>query len=161
MNSGVQMALWVGFASMGVACSKPTLREWRPSDHQPVQSQTAQTDQAEPQDPPEQRGAPSARAAAALWAMSCAPCHGERGQGDGAERPPGARMADFSQPSWQASITDAQIATVITAGRGMMPAFAQKIRPEGVQALTQHIRALSDASETRPSSPTSNTKVPR
>lgn len=158
-NSMISTALWVVCAWTGIACSKPPLREWRPSDHQSVQSQTAQSDQAGQTgqtgqaSPPEQPKPPTERAAAALWAMSCAPCHGEEGRGDGEQRPPGAHMADFTLPTWQASMTDAQIASVLTAGRGMMPAFGEKIRPEGIEALVRHIRTLSDARPASPSQP--------
>lgn len=83
---------------------------------------------------------PIARAAAALWNVSCAACHGRTGQGDGPQAP--GELADFTDPAWQTETSDEEIARVIMEGRGMMPPFEQ-IAPQGITALTAHIRKMN------------------
>jgi mono/diheme cytochrome c family protein len=56
------------------------------------------------------------------WRRSCASCHGTLGRGDGPQGP-STRARDLSDPSWQASVSDAEIARVIRDGRGAMPKF--------------------------------------
>ncbi len=97
---------------------------------------------SETDEPPE---ASQARAAAALFRMSCAPCHGVEGHGDGPSRPPMARVQDFSDPAWQATRSNEVLAQVIFQGRGMMPGFGSQIQPEGIAALVMHVRSLSSA----------------
>ena len=132
-----------------VACAScgegpvPT-QEWTPADHtQPANHQR------DPQRVPRQTQVreetsanPIARAAAALWQVSCAACHGRTGVGDGPQAP--GELADFTDPAWQSATSDEAIAQVIMEGRGMMPAFEQ-IAPQGITALTAHIRAMNRA----------------
>lgn len=96
---------------------------------------------------PEQEGeqAATSRAASALFNARCASCHGSAGQGDGAERPPGTTMPDFTSSAYQQKRTDAEIHGVIKMGRGMMPAFGDQLTEVGIAALVQHIRALAPA----------------
>lgn len=56
------------------------------------------------------------------WQQDCVTCHGPFGRGNG---PQGALVhaPDLSDPHWQASVTDDDIAKIIHAGRGLMPAF--------------------------------------
>jgi cytochrome c oxidase cbb3-type subunit 3 len=92
-----------------------------------------------------------ARAARALWLAACASCHGREGRGDGPSPPPGARVPDLSIASTLASKSDEQLAAVIRDGRGMMPAFVKQIVPAGIDALVEHVRALSAGEATAPS----------
>jgi mono/diheme cytochrome c family protein len=115
------------------------LREWQPTDHQPPpevvpegQGQAA-----------EEEGDPNQRAAAALWGMRCASCHGASGQGDGAGRPPGAALPDMTQAAYQSSRSDDQLHAVIKNGRGMMPAFGDQLSDVGITALVEHVRSLA------------------
>jgi mono/diheme cytochrome c family protein len=82
------------------------------------------------------------RAAQALWRVSCAGCHGPVGRGGGAELPPGAQVPNLADPAWQAKRSDEELAGVIREGRGMMPAFGDRIRPGGIDALVAHVRSL-------------------
>jgi len=55
--------------------------------------------------------------ARSYFAQKCALCHGEQGQGDG----PGSvglnpKPRAFSDPAWQASVTNAQIERIIVQG---------------------------------------------
>jgi cytochrome c oxidase cbb3-type subunit 3 len=126
------------------ARAKP-LREWRPEDHgQPAESDPARMP-AEPQQaaaPAEPEAGGTERAAAALWTVSCASCHGRSGRGDGPARPPGTQPPDFSSVEFQKSRSDAQLAEVIVHGRNMMPPFGRTVNEQGVAALVAHIRTL-------------------
>lgn len=120
------------------ACGKSKeLREWRPEDHQAPPSVLP-----EGQGAAEETGDSNARAAAALWTMRCATCHGEGGNGDGPGRPPGANLPNFADPNFQAARTDVQLHDVIAKGRGLMPPFAAEISEEGIAALIAHVRTL-------------------
>jgi cytochrome c oxidase cbb3-type subunit 3 len=124
--------------ALGCRDSRRELREWTPADHQPPPA-------VAPEGQGEEQAGDTARAVAALWAMRCASCHGESGQGNGPGRPPGAALPDFTQAAWQAQRTDAQLVQVITKGRNMMPAFGDEITEAGIDVLVQHIRSLSAA----------------
>ena len=85
------------------------------------------------------------RAAAALWEMRCASCHGTGGKGDGAGRPPGAQMPDLSQASYRTQRSDEELHTIIKQGRGLMPPFATQLTDLGIDALIKHVRTFSGA----------------
>jgi mono/diheme cytochrome c family protein len=112
-------------------------REWRPSDHgQPADVDPSRVPQAAATT--EEGGVE--RAAAALWNVSCASCHGRDGHGQGPGRPPVAQIPDFTSADFQKQRTDAQILAVIREGRGMMPPFGKQLNDQGLSALVQHVR---------------------
>ena len=137
---GVVVALGVSFA----ACeSKPALREWQVSDHQPPPTVTP-AGQGEGSNAP-QEGDSTARAAAALWEMRCASCHGTGGRGDGPGKPPAAQLPDMTAPAYRSAHTDAELHAIIKQGRGLMPPFAAQLTDVGIDALIAHVRTLSGA----------------
>jgi mono/diheme cytochrome c family protein len=117
--------------------SRRELREWQASDH-PAPPAVAPEGQGAAAEGPESE----ARAIASLWAMRCGTCHGEAGRGDGPGRPPGVALPDLGDPAFHAARSDAQLASVIREGRGMMPAFADQLTDAGVAALVTHVRTL-------------------
>jgi mono/diheme cytochrome c family protein len=122
-----------------LACGKGAseLREWRPEDHQPPPAVMP-----EGQGIVQESGDPGARAAAALFSMRCASCHGQDGRGDGSARPPGAQIPDFASEAFQNARSDGQLHEVIAKGRGLMPAFGAEITEKGIAALIAHVRGL-------------------
>ena len=135
--AAICLALVAGLAGCGG--DPPPTREWTPADH----GQPAAPDEASiPQetDPAVASEDPDARAARALWNATCAGCHGRDGRGMGEERPPAARLPDFTSAEWQQSRSDDALAQVIADGRGMMPPFGKQINPQGLSALVRHIR---------------------
>lgn len=95
---------------------------------------------------------PKARAEAdVIWADRCANCHGATGMGDG----PGARVLPvrprvLSDSSWQSSVSDEHIATVITEGGKVVGLDANmaanpdlKAKPDVLQALVLKVRSLA------------------
>jgi mono/diheme cytochrome c family protein len=71
--------------------------------------------------------------AAAIFGESCAGCHG--GDGSGGLGPPllSARMLErFEDPADQV--------LVVTAGRGNMPAFGERLSAEEIEAVVEYTR---------------------
>jgi mono/diheme cytochrome c family protein len=110
-------------------------REWQPEDHQPP-SGGADPSQAEPAE-----GANATDAAAVLWRVRCAGCHGVEGRGDGPAAPPVATIPDLTSAEVQGR-TDEQMAAVIRDGRGMMPGFGSQLNERGIAALVAHMRTF-------------------
>ncbi len=80
----------------------------------------------------------------------CAACHGAGGKGDGtAAASINPKPRDYTDPTWQASVTDDDIRKIILGGgpavgkSPMMPAQEQlKNRPEVVDALVRIVRGF-------------------
>jgi cytochrome c6 len=68
-----------------------------------------------------------------LYKSKCAMCHGA----DGAK----AAGHDFSSADVQKK-TDAELTDVINNGKGKMPKYADKLKPEEVKGLVAYIRTL-------------------
>ena len=129
-----------------MACSEPPVptEVWTAQDHaQPPRQEVDPNRVARRPAPQEPQGDQRVEAAATLWRLSCAGCHGVEGRGDGSEYP-GALM-DMTEGHWQASVTDEAIARAITLGKPPMPAFGEVIAPAGIAALVEHVRRLGAA----------------
>ncbi len=76
------------------------------------------------------------------FAIYCAPCHGERGDGHGMlYRRAGVESADLRQARLRAAPAG-QIFDTITHGLGLMPSYAAQIPPADRWAIVAHVRAL-------------------
>ncbi len=129
----VALVTLLALGASALGCSRGPSRTWRPEDHDSGVSGSAVPEEAPTHDDPLAAGR-------AVFAGQCASCHGSEGRGDG---PMAAmfRPADLSAAAWQVSRTDAEIAAAITAGRGRMPAFGDRLRPEAVTMLVRLIRS--------------------
>ncbi len=125
-------------AALPACGDRRELREWQPTDHQPPPA-VAPEGQGSAAD----EGDPDARAAATLWGMRCASCHGALGRGDGAGRPPGAALPDMTTPAYRTARSDSELHAIIKQGKGMMPAFGDQLNDRGIAVLVQHVRGLS------------------
>jgi cytochrome c6 len=77
----------------------------------------------------------------ALYTSKCTICHAKDGRGLPNWRSKG--QPDFTDPKWQKSRTDAQIADATKNGKGkFMPAFKAKMSDEEIAAVVARIRAL-------------------
>lgn len=72
----------------------------------------------------------------------CSKCHGAQGTGGLPMTPDGRRPRDFTDPDWQASVTDAQIEATILHGKAPMPAFAAVLSPAQVHGVIGKLRRL-------------------
>jgi cytochrome c6 len=75
-----------------------------------------------------------------LFKTKCAMCHGADGKG---ETPMGKKLniRDLSSPEVQKQ-TDAELTTIISKGKGKMPAFEGKLTAEQTGQVLAHIREL-------------------
>ena len=77
---------------------------------------------------------------AKIFKTNCTLCHAADGSGDSptgkAFHSKDLRSADVQKQ------TDAELAEVITKGRGKMPAFGAKIKPDDITKLVAYLRAL-------------------
>ena len=134
----------VALLEWGCSRSESDIRVWRPSDHEQEVEVVASGQPNEAPNLP--RSTPQAinQNARSTWDSLCVGCHGPVGQGDGTS---GGSMGarNLSDPKWQASVSDSQIVTSITSGRGRMPAFS--LPQETLAGLVRLIRSMSSASK--------------
>ena len=78
---------------------------------------------------------------ATIYKKKCALCHGADGSGD--TGPGKALHAKDLRSEVIQKQTDAELAGVIAKGKGKMPAFAAKIKPDDVKKLVAYLRELS------------------
>jgi mono/diheme cytochrome c family protein len=134
-------------------CGEPApthLEEWTPADHQ---QETVADDPrgAAPDEVDADPAMTEIRAATSLFGAMCASCHGTGGAGDGPGRPPVAQVPNFMDTTFQAGRTDEELAATIRDGRGgFMPAFGDRLSPEGIAALVRHVRRLGTAAAIAP-----------
>lgn len=153
-SNGMSLALAISAAAAALlsACDEPPLREWRPEDHGHEQLPPGADNRAEPAEDSEPVSAEEAQARAtlALWNVTCATCHARDGRGGGPGLPPGAKVPDMTDPAFGSSHTDEQLVASIRDGKGMMPAFGQKLGETGVAVMASHVRQLSAAAAPAP-----------
>jgi cytochrome c6 len=78
---------------------------------------------------------------AKIFKTNCTLCHSEDGSGSS---PTGKAMKAKDLRSTEVqSKPDAELGEVITKGRGKMPAFGAKIKPDDVTKLVAYIRSLA------------------
>jgi mono/diheme cytochrome c family protein len=131
------------------------VREWRATDHDHTENPSNSQVQVDPND----AGAPAVPGledvTIVTWGQNCTPCHGELGRGDG-PRGPMLKATNLSDPAWQGSVTDQQIAASIKLGKGAMPAFklpdvtianlVKLVRMMNIARLQAHAAASTSAS---------------
>jgi mono/diheme cytochrome c family protein len=122
---------------LGAACSK--------GDKPPAP--TSGTPNAKPETGPREQPSEAKQ----LFMTVCATCHGPDGKGNGpAADSLNPRPRDYTNPEWQASVTDADIKKIILEGgqgvgkSAMMPAQAQlKDKPDVLNELVMMIRGFA------------------
>ena len=75
----------------------------------------------------------------ATFRTKCAMCHGQ--DGGGSEVGKSMNVPDLRSPVVQ-KLPDAQLAQIISDGKGGMPSFKSSLREEQIHALVTHIRSL-------------------
>ncbi len=75
-----------------------------------------------------------------LYKQKCAMCHGADGKGFAALKTP-----NFTDPKYQKSVKDKDLVAIIKNGKKgtSMPAFADKLTQDEIQALVSYIRSLN------------------
>jgi cytochrome c553 len=82
---------------------------------------------------------PAAIDAEKIFMHECKDCHGEDGRGRMHGQP------DFTNPKWQANVTDELIFKTIKFGREPMPFYLDALSDDQINALVKYIRALAPA----------------
>jgi mono/diheme cytochrome c family protein len=81
--------------------------------------------------------------AAALYAKTCASCHGAQGTPNPAMAHAMAGIPDFRAAS-MASVPDSVLRDVIANGKGrMMASYKSRLTPEQIAALARYVKAFS------------------
>lgn len=75
----------------------------------------------------------------ALFTKNCVTCHGSNGRG---ETVPGtiAGSPNFTEAKWQESVSDQRMIISVTHGRGGMPSFKDKLKPDEITSLVAYVR---------------------
>jgi cytochrome c6 len=82
---------------------------------------------------------PDSAASSAAYRTKCAMCHGP--DGSGSEVGKSMHVPDLRSPEVQ-KLPDAQLAQIISDGKGGMPPFKNSLSAEQVNSLVAHIRSL-------------------
>lgn len=77
---------------------------------------------------------------AKIYKTNCVLCHSADGSGDSATGK--AFHAKDLRSAEVQKLTDAELAEIITKGKGKMPAFGSKIKPDDVKKLVAYLREL-------------------
>jgi cytochrome c6 len=76
-----------------------------------------------------------------IFKANCVLCHAADGSGSS---PTGKALKAKDLKSEEVQkVSDVDITTVITNGKGKMPAFGKKLKPEDIQSLVGYVRALA------------------
>lgn len=153
----VESTLWLlgTLCASAAACSRTPddLREWRASDHEHAAEATPESAHEAPQvSGSAETNIPGLdEVTIASYRRGCATCHGQLGRGDGPQGPM-VKARDLSDPAWQATASDAQIADAIVRGRGRMPAFS--LPPATVDGLVHLVRLFNRTRAAQPAART-------
>ena len=82
---------------------------------------------------------PDSAASSATFRTKCAMCHGP--DGSGSEVGKSMNVPDLRSPAVQ-KLADAQLAQIISDGKGGMPSFKNSLTEDQVHSLVAHIRSL-------------------
>src|SRR5438105_13304427 len=74
-----------------------------------------------------------------IFMHECKDCHGEDGRGRMHGQP------DFTNPKWQANVTDELLFKTIKFGREPMPFYIGALSDDEITALVKYIRSLAPA----------------
>jgi len=77
----------------------------------------------------------------ALFQKKCSVCHGTDGKGATAVGK-ADKVRDLSSAEVQAQ-SDADLTTIITSGKGKMPAYGKSLKPDDVKGLVTYVRSLA------------------
>ena len=82
---------------------------------------------------------PDSAASSAMFRTKCAMCHGQDGAGSAVGK--SMNVPDLRSPVVQ-KLPDAELAQIISNGKGGMPSFKNSLSDDQISALVTHIRSL-------------------
>ena len=86
-------------------------------------------------------GKASENEAASAFKLQCSSCHGANGAGDTSVGKT-LKAADLRSPEVQKQ-SDAELAQIISEGKGNMPSFKDSLNPDQIRALVAYTRKLA------------------
>ena len=90
-------------------------------------------------------GKASEKEAASNFKLQCSSCHGANGAGDTSVGKT-LKAADLRSPEVQKQ-SDAELAQIISEGKGNMPSFKNSLNPDQIRALVAYIRKLAKSAK--------------
>lgn len=78
-----------------------------------------------------------------MYAMDCAMCHGETGNGKGELATDMKNVTDFTNPDAMKDRTDGELFYIIRTGKGDMPPEGNRAKDDDVWSLVNYIRAFA------------------
>jgi mono/diheme cytochrome c family protein len=78
-----------------------------------------------------------------LYAIDCAMCHGEKGDGKGDMASDMKNVTDFTNPDSMKDRTDGELFYIIRKGKGEMPPEGDRAKDDDVWSLVNYIRAFA------------------
>jgi cytochrome c6 len=75
-----------------------------------------------------------------LYGSKCAACHGPDGKGQTAVGKLN-KLRDLASSDVQKQ-SDEELTTIITGGKGKMPAYGKSLKPEQIKSLVEYVRTL-------------------
>jgi mono/diheme cytochrome c family protein len=82
---------------------------------------------------------PDSAASSATFRTKCAMCHGQ--DGGGSEAGKSMNVPDLRSQAVQ-KLPDAELAQIISNGKGGMPSFKNSLKEDQIRSLVAHIRSL-------------------
>jgi mono/diheme cytochrome c family protein len=78
------------------------------------------------------------------YGFDCAMCHGKEGAGDGdLVESMQLKLKDYRDPASLKEMTDAEMYTIITRGKGKMTGEEERMKPEQVWNVVNYVRSLA------------------
>lgn len=74
----------------------------------------------------------------ALYESKCAMCHGK----DGVAKSTAKGAGNLNDPAWQKNNPPEAVAKVIAEGKGKMPKYAEKLKPEEIKAVADYVKSM-------------------
>ncbi len=78
-----------------------------------------------------------------MYAIDCAMCHGEKGDGKGDMASDIKNVTDFTNPDALKNRTDGELFYIIRKGKGEMPPEGDRVKDEEVWNIVNYIRAFA------------------
>ncbi len=148
LNPLVLFSALILFAFTPLTTTQPMMRGAGPANASATTKATEKADAA--------AAAAALAKAKSVFAVDCAMCHGDNGNGKtDLAKDMQLTLDDWTDPKALAAVTDKQMFDTIRNGKGKMPAEgAARASDTEVQALITYIRSLAKAGPAAPASPT-------
>jgi len=81
-----------------------------------------------------------------VYAIDCAMCHGDKGDGKGDMASDIKNVTDFTNPDAMKNHTDGELFRVIRKGKGDMPPEGERVKNDDIWNLVNYVRSFAKKS---------------